>query len=121
MECIIKIVKDTKRCFRSILDKICGKKIHAYTPVHLMRTEIEIESLLEESDELPQTRFIPKPEPEPVKKEIEQLRAIDSLGNVTSFDLDNMVSMTDSGFYSCDEEDVFGGSDMDFFHNTSEL
>ena len=119
MECIIKIVKNTKRCIRGIFDKICGKKIHAYTPIHLMRTEIEIESLLEESDELPQTRFIPAPEPE--KKEIEHLTAIDSLGNVTSFNFDNMVSMTDSGFYSCDEDDVFGGSDMDFFHNDNEL
>ena len=128
---IIKIVEGTKKCIRSICAKLSGKKPYGYKPIHLMRSEIEIESLLDEECEMPQVRFIPPP---PKKEQnLFTLDAIDSFGNVTSFNENDAIqTMTESEFYSCEdvsdeeEEDIFRvlaeeGGEIDFFHNSKVL
>ena len=125
-------------CLRGIYDKFKKKRGYHYTPVHLMRTEIEIETLLE-NDDIPQARFIPLSPKKKTRQDIlETMNAIDSCGNVTSFDITNNMSnstsnsMNESGFYSPgevsedDEDAIFRVLEeeetvIDFFHNTSVL
>ena len=124
-------------CLRGIYDKLKKKRGYRYTPVHLMRTEIEIETLLEESDDLPQVRFIPvSPEKKmDESRDLLDLRAIDSHGNITSCDFENNTAtvVSESGFYSPgegdsseDEDAIFRALEeddnvMEFFHNTNVL
>ena len=127
-----KILLDTRKCFKKIFACLKREK-YSYTPVHLMRTEIEIETLIDSDEELPQTRFIAPPPSPPNKSRSDILELLDSQDNIVSFDLNNNVkTMTETDmFYSCEEEpassdeDVFGiddnfrldDSDIDFFHN----
>tara|TARA_B100000035_G_C20844315_1_gene484480 strand:- start:315 stop:740 length:426 start_codon:yes stop_codon:yes gene_type:complete len=128
------ILVKSGNCFKSICNLFKRKSEYRYTPVHLMRTEIEIETLLDESDDIPQARFIPQSPKKTRQDVLETLNAIDSCGNVTSFDITNnmssMSSMNESGFYSAGESDdedaifrVLEEDDtvIDFFHNTNVL
>lgn len=114
---LLKLVEGTRTCIRKICDKLSGRRRYRYTPVNLMRSEIEIETLLEEEldEDLPQVRFIPPPpKPDP---DLFTLDAIDSFGNVTSFDINNAVkTMTESEmFYSCEEVSSESEEDDDPF------
>tara|TARA_B100000902_G_scaffold228098_1_gene216556 strand:+ start:414 stop:815 length:402 start_codon:yes stop_codon:yes gene_type:complete len=125
-----KLLLDARKCLRRIF--ACLKRdSYSYTPVQLMRSEIEIETLLE-SDDMPVAHFISAPPPKR-KCLHDVLEILDSQDNIVSFDLnDNMKTMTESDlFYSCEDavssdEDVFGidenfrldEEDIDFFHNT---
>ena len=126
-----KLLLDARKFFRRIM--ACFKHDpYSYTPVQLMRTEIEIETLLE-GDEMPVAHFIPSPPPPKRKCLHDVLEILDSQDNIVSFDLNNNVkTMTESDlFYSCEDgvssdEDVFGidenfrldEEDIDFFHNS---
>ena len=83
------ILVKSGNCFKSICNLFKRKSEYRYTPVHLMRTEIEIETLLDESDDIPQARFIPQHPKKTRQDVLETLNAIDSCGNVTSFDIAN--------------------------------
>ena len=123
-------------CLRGIYNKFKRKRGYHYTPIHLMRTEIEIETLLEENNDLPQVRFIPVSPEKKMDESNLDLRAIDSHGNITSCDFENNTAtvVSESGFYSPGEEDeesededaIFRALEeddnvMEFFHNTNVL
>ena len=124
MKVILKIINSTKMCFKCIIDKILRRDTFEYTPIHLMKSEIEIETLLEDDEELPQTRFITPPTTP--KTSMIEMNVINSIGDVKSFHMDDNLMTESELFFSCEEgsdedERLFNVDESDFFHNTRDL